>query len=100
LVDAPRWSQRARNDLKAIHDRIAQDSPLNAKAVTSAFLQRAVEIPTTPRAGRIVPEFGDPNIREVPVHSWRLIYQLRQENVFVVALVHKRRRSPARQLRD
>ncbi len=35
-----RWSQRARADLKAIHDYIAKDSPLNAKAVARELLQR------------------------------------------------------------
>lgn len=90
---APYWSQRARLDLKAIHDHIAQDSPGNARNVAREFLVRAGQLPQLPRAGRVVPELGNPDIREVPVHSWRLIYQLRGDDVFVLALVHKRRQS-------
>ncbi len=93
-----RWSQRARVDLKAIHDRIALDSPGNAKAVVREFLARAEQLPVLPRAGRVVPELSDPDIREVPVHSWRLIYQLRGEHVFVLALIHKRRLPASEQL--
>jgi plasmid stabilization system protein ParE len=94
-----RWSQRARADLKAIHAHIARDSPRNATTVAREFLQRAEEIPSTPRAARVVPELGDPTIREIPVHSWRLIYQLRDEHVFVLTLVHKRRVPAPEQLR-
>lgn len=94
-----RWSERALADLKAIHAHIAKDSPRNAAAVARKFLERAQEIPATPRAGRVMPELGDPSIREIPVHSWRLIYQLRDAHVFVLTLVHKRRVPAAEQIR-
>ena len=93
-MSATRWSQRARTDLKAIHDYIAKDSPANAKAVVRDILARAAALPETPRIGRVVPELNDADIREVPAHSWRVIYQLRGESVFIVTLVH-RRRAPA-----
>mgnify|MGYP001061990556 FL=1 len=86
-----RWSARARADLKAIHDRIAKDSPINAKAIAREILASAARLPAAPRVGRTVPELGDPAIREISIHSWRLIYQLRAERVFVLTLIHKRR---------
>ena len=94
-----RWSQRARADLKAIHDYIAKDSPLSAKAVVREMLQRASTLPATPRIGRTVPELNDPYVREVPMHSWRVIHQLRGEDIFIVTLVHRRRAPSPDQLR-
>jgi plasmid stabilization system protein ParE len=94
-----RWSARARADLKAIHDYIAKDSPTNAKAVVREIVARASTLPETPRVGRRVPELDDPDIREVPVHSWRVIYQLRGHNVFIVTLVHRRRAPTPEELR-
>lgn len=94
-----RWSQRARADLKAIHDYIAKDSPLNAKAVARQIHQRAAQLPAAPRIGRRVPEFNDADIREVPVHAWRVIYQLRGDEVFIVTLVHRRRAPTPEELR-
>jgi hypothetical protein len=38
-----------------------------------------------------VPELEDPDIREIPAYSWRLIYQLREQRVFVLTVIHKRR---------
>ncbi len=45
-------------------------------------LARAAALPETPRVDRRVPELDDPDIREVPAHSWRVIYQIRGEEVF------------------
>ncbi|MBX3706195.1 MAG: type II toxin-antitoxin system RelE/ParE family toxin [Pseudomonadales bacterium] len=80
--------------MTAIHDYIAADSPSNAKAVLRIILARAAALAETPRIGRRVPELEDPDIREVPAHSWHVIYQLRGNAVFIVTLVH-RRRAPA-----
>lgn len=90
-MSATRWSQRARADLKAIYDYIATESPDNAKAVVRDILARAAALPETPHIGRRVPELDDPDIREVHAHSWRVIYQLRRDYVFIVTLVHRRR---------
>ncbi len=76
-MSAARWSQRARADLKAIHDYIAKVPPLNAKAIVRDILARATTLPETPRVGRRVPELDDPEIREVHAHSRRIIHQLR-----------------------
>jgi toxin ParE1/3/4 len=84
-----RWSLRARADLKAIHDFISKDSPINAKTVVREIVTRAHLIDQTPRGGRKVPELDDEAIREIPVYSWRVIYQLRDDAVFIVTLVHK-----------
>ena len=98
-MSAPRWSQRARADLKASHGHIAKDAPTNAKTVVRDILARATTLPDTPRIGRRVPELDDPDIREVPAHSWRVIYQLRGESVFIVTLVHRRRAPAPEELR-
>lgn len=63
------------------------------------ILARASQLPDTPRAGRVVPELNDPDIREVPVHSWRVIYQLRGADLFILTLIHRRRDPSPDQLR-
>jgi len=85
------WTARACADLKAIHDYISKESPINAKSVVREIFARALNIDQTPRVGRRVPELDDGNFREVPIHSWRIIYLIRGDKVFIVALVHKRR---------
>lgn len=89
------WTARARADLKAIHDYIAKDSPLNPKRVAREMHRKADTLAEAPRLGRVVPELEDPDIREIPAYSWRLIYQLREQRVFVLTVIHKRRQPSA-----
>lgn len=85
------WTARARADLKAIHDYIAKDSPENAKRVVREMRHKADTLEETPLIGRVVPELDDPDIREIPAYSWRILYQLRERRVFVLTVIHKRR---------
>jgi plasmid stabilization system protein ParE len=41
-----------------------------------------------PYCGRIVPEFGEENIRELIYGSYRIIYLVREEICYVVAIIH------------
>lgn len=93
-----RWSARARVDLKAIYDHIARDSPVRARNVAREILRRADLLPDTPNVGGVVPELNDQNVREIPIHSWRLVYQIREDGLFILTLVHKRRAPNARHL--
>ncbi len=85
------WTLRARADLKAIHDYIAKDSRQNAKRVAHEIRRKAEALAEPPRIGRKVPELNDPKLRELSAYSWRIIYHLREGNVFIVTLIHKRR---------
>jgi toxin ParE1/3/4 len=92
------WTPRARADLKAIHDRIAKDSRHNAKRVAHEIRRKADELLEPARVGRMVPELNDPQLREMPIYSWRIVYHLREGNVFILTLVHKRRQPGAEDL--
>jgi toxin ParE1/3/4 len=92
------WTSRARADLKAIHDRIKQDSPQNAQRVVREILRKADGLAEVPHMGRVAPELNDPHLREIPAYSWRILYHLRGAQVFVVTLVHKRRQPGAEDL--
>jgi plasmid stabilization system protein ParE len=41
--------------------------------------------------GRVVPELGDPVLRELLVDPYRLLYEVHADDVQVVALLHQRR---------
>jgi plasmid stabilization system protein ParE len=88
------WTHRARADLKAIHDYIAKDSRQNAQRVVREILAKADALAEPPHLGRTVPELNDPQLREISAYSWRILYHLREGNLFIVTLIHKRR-SPA-----
>ncbi|MEI7866531.1 MAG: type II toxin-antitoxin system RelE/ParE family toxin [Candidatus Methylumidiphilus sp.] len=86
------WTPRARADLKAIHDYIANDSPVNAKKIVQGMTNKAETLMNLPNLGKVTPEMQDPLIREISAYSWRIIYHQRQRKIFVLTFVHKRRK--------
>ena len=85
------WTPRARADLKAIHDYIANDSPLNAKKIVQGMTNKAETLMNLPNLGKVTPEMQNLLIREISAYSWRIIYHQRQDNIFVLTVVHKSR---------
>ena len=61
------WSVPARNDLKQIHDYIANDSKYYARKVTQEIVAKIGTLTEFPEIGRVVPEISDQNIRELIV---------------------------------
>jgi plasmid stabilization system protein ParE len=41
-----------------------------------------------PESGRRVPEIADPNVRELFVQRYRLIYEIHADTIHVLAFVH------------
>ena len=78
-------------DLKQIHDYIAKDSKYYAKKVIHTIVEKTEELIDFPKIGRIVPEIDDPNIRELFVYSYRLLYEITPNGIEILAVIHGRR---------
>ena len=85
------WSIPAKLDLKQIHDYIARDSKFYAKKVSAEITEKSETLNAFPEIGRIVPEIGSPNIRELLIYSYRLVYEICTDQVAVLALIHSKR---------
>lgn len=70
------WAPKARKNLASIHAFIAQDSEKYAFIVAAAIVQEARNLLLQPGKGKIVPEFNNPNVRELKVYSYRVIYEI------------------------
>ncbi len=85
------WSPEAVEDLESIAEYIERDSSFYAQSVISRILEASRNIKEFPLIGRVVPEIGDENIRERFIYSYRLVYQIRQQRILVVAIIHGKR---------
>lgn len=81
-----RWSDRSVNDLIAIQKYIAQNNPQAAKNWIAKLRQRARRAAETAMAGRIVPEFNQPDIREVFLGNYRIVYHLGDDGILVLTV--------------
>ena len=89
-----RWTEAALEHVRAIRDYIAADSPFYAERTAEGILARSEQLADHPRSGRVVPERGDPDVREVIEGSYRIIYRVGPARVDVLAVVHGRRELP------
>jgi plasmid stabilization system protein ParE len=82
------WAESARDALDAVIGYIAQDSQQAAVQVLDDALRAGASLATFAERGRVVPELNDPAIREVFVYKYRLLYEVEQMRVLIVAFLH------------
>ena len=82
------WTEQARQALDEALEYIAQDSPEGARAVLEQALAAASALATLSERGRVVPEIGDPAVREVFVFRYRLLYEVATSEVRILGLLH------------
>jgi len=90
------WSPSARLDLKDIAAFIAEDNPSAADRFVKSVFQAVETLADFPESGRIVPEFGDPNIREVIRKPCRIVYRIRRRKrtIEIARVWHAARGTP------
>lgn len=82
------WSRQALEDLEAIGEFIARDSARYAATMVERLTSATERLQRFPQSGRVVPEVGDPELREVLVGSYRVIYRVRGEGIGIVTVLH------------
>jgi len=85
------WSPEAIEDLESIAEYISRDSIFYAQAVVMKVLETTRNVRDFPLSGRVVPEIGSEKIREQFVYSYRLVYQIQNQTILIVAVMHGKR---------
>jgi addiction module RelE/StbE family toxin len=85
----------AQADLADIVRYVAQHNSDAAARLGYELITRAENLANFPEIGRVVPEFRQPNLREVICRSYRIIYRLRDEQrIDIVRFWHAARGFP------
>lgn len=88
------WTERAVADLRAIDDYIAADNPVAAEQWVGRLIAKAEEAARGPTSGRIVPEKARPDIREVFLRTYRIVYRVREGSILVLTVFEGHRLFP------
>ena len=67
---------RAISDLRDIVLYVSPDRPEAAKRLGYALIEKTKVLSAFPRSGKIVREFADPNIRQLVLPPYRIIYRV------------------------
>ncbi|MGA9779261.1 MAG: type II toxin-antitoxin system RelE/ParE family toxin [Verrucomicrobiia bacterium] len=86
----------AQSDLADIVRYIARHNPDAAARLGYELITRVENLTNFPEIGRTVPEFKQPNLREVICRSYRIIYRLRrdEQRIDIVRFWHAARGFP------
>ena len=90
------WSRTAQRDLWSLVRYIARDSQPRAESFGCRIVARVEMLYEHPRLGRQVPEFNQPDLREVLVSPYRIVYRVKDEDqlVEIVRVWHAARDTP------
>ena len=85
------WTSQALDDLQAIGDFIARDTPAFAQVLVDKVFDAVQRLENFPRSGRIVPEINQENIREIILGSYRIVYLVDGNDVNILTVFHASR---------
>ena len=85
------WSIQSREDLREIRKFIARDAPNTAASFVRRLRSSVDRLRVFPESGQVVPEVGDPKIREVIYGAYRIIYELGSNRVEILTVFHSAR---------
>ncbi len=86
-----RWRPQALRDLDAIEAYYEEVAPDFAPLFVAGAFEAVRKLADFPGMGRIVPEIGDPSIRELLYRQYRLIYVVDEQTVEILTLYHASR---------
>ena len=70
------WAPRSRYDLHLAREYISRDTPEGARKFVQAVIHAGRSLAEFSERGRVVPELGEPGVREVFVSRYRVIYEI------------------------
>ena len=86
-----RWTPLAADDLEAISEFVSRDSPYYANILVLDVIAGIERLADFPQLGRRVPDVSDPQIRELLLGNYRIIYRYRLQIVEVLTIYHSAR---------
>ncbi len=94
------WSPLSVERMTEISEYIAKDNPdVSIKWVESIF--KIIDcLKKFPKSGRIVPETNKPYIREIIHGNYRIIYKVRQEEIFILTVRHFKQILPSEEVNE
>jgi addiction module RelE/StbE family toxin len=82
------WSPAALADVEAVAEYIARDSSDQAAIFVGRLTDAVDRLREHSRSGRTIPEIGSDACREIIVASYRIMYRVEDDDVWITGIVH------------
>ncbi len=87
-----KWTNKALEELDDIANYISKDSSNYAQILVKQIYEMISHLKLFPKFGRKVPEYNNPNIREILYKNYRIVYLVKQEHLEIISVIHGSRR--------
>ena len=87
-----KWTNHALEELDDIANYISIDSPKYAQILVKQIYEMVSHLKQYPKLGRKVPEYGDPELREILYNTYRIIYLIKKEHLEIISIIHGSRK--------
>lgn len=82
-------TNNAQKNLEEILNYIKLESKSRAQSLLIAIKEKILSLKSNPRRGRKVPEYnGEKEIREIIFGSYRIIYEIERDQIFILFVYH------------
>jgi len=82
------WSPSALKDVDSIAQYIARDSADQAALFVARLMEATDRLVEFPESGRIIPEIANSSCREILVDSYRVMYRIEGDELWITGVVH------------
>ena len=73
-------------NLSEIEKFIGTDSPERVEKFTSYLVERGESIAQNPKIGKMVPEISNPEIRELIIKKYRIVYRTQKQRIEILTV--------------
>jgi toxin ParE1/3/4 len=89
------WTEQAVDDLRSIREFVERDSPRYGRMVAERIFDSTTRLEAFPLSGRVVPELGRADLREVIVGDYRVVYRTESDSCVLLTVFRSSRLLPA-----
>ena len=89
-----RWTDQAVEDLRSIRLFIERDSPRYGRLVAERLYEATARLELFPYSGRMVPELGREDMRELIVGAYHIVYRVEGEIASLLTIYRSSRLFP------
>ena len=82
------WAPSALEDVNSIAEYIARDSVDRSALFVMRLIEATDRLQEFPLSGRVIPEISDPSCREIIYGTYRIMYRLVNNDVWITGVVH------------
>ena len=80
------WTDEAVENLWEIEQYIGSNSPKNAESFVNHLIEQGESIALNPHMGRMVPGISNPEIRELIVKKYRIVYRVHEQEIEILTV--------------